>query len=276
MKIAIRLSAIISLALLMACSGQRTQPPQTNTSVPTINTFDHKPFDKLLATYVNADGLVDYPGLQKERPKLDAYLTSLAAAKPQTFVSDAERLAFWINGYNAFTLADVLDDVYGKLKSVNDIKKIFFETKNHSVAGEQLTLNQIEQQGRNFKDPRIHFALVCASISCPKLQRFAFTGDGLEGQLGKVAEEFLADINRGMRYDPAHNEIYLSSIFKWYADDFTGSNKLVARVSAEASGSDLLEAAKKYLPARPKDFLDEKKPKVKYIDYDWSLNAQKP
>ena len=276
MKIAIRLSAIISLALLMACSGQRTQPPQTNTSVPTINTFDHKPFDKLLATYVNADGLVDYPGLQKERPKLDAYLTSLAAAKPQTFVSDAERLAFWINGYNAFTLADVLDDVYGKLKSVNDIKKIFFETKNHSVAGEQLTLNQIEQQGRNFKDPRIHFALVCASISCPKLQRFAFTGGGLEGQLGKVAEEFLADINRGMRYDPAHNEIYLSSIFKWYADDFTGSNKLVARVSAEASGSDLLEAAKKYLPARPKDFLDEKKPKVKYIDYDWSLNAQKP
>ena len=276
MKIAIRLSAIISLALLMACSGQRTQPPQTNTSVPTINTFDHKPFDKLLATYVNADGLVDYPGLQKERPKLDAYLTSLAAAKPQTFFSDAERLAFWINGYNAFTLADVLDDVYGKLKSVNDIKKIFFETKNHSVAGEQLTLNQIEQQGRNFKDPRIHFALVCASISCPKLQRFAFTGGGLEGQLGKVAEEFLADINRGMRYDPAHNEIYLSSIFKWYADDFTGSNKLVARVSAEASGSDLLEAAKKYLPARPKDFLDEKKPKVKYIDYDWSLNAQKP
>ena len=276
MKIAIRLSAIISLALLMACSGQRTQPPQTNTSVPTINTFDHKPFDKLLATYVNADGLVDYPGLQKERPKLDAYLTSLAAAKPQTFVSDAERLAFWINGYNAFTLADVLDDVYGKLKSVNDIKKIFFETKNHSVAGEQLTLNQIEQQGRNFKDPRIHFALVCASISCPKLQRFAFTGGGLEGQLGKVAEEFLADINRGMRYDPAHNEIYLSSIFKWYADDFTGSNKLVARVNAEASGSDLLEAAKKYLPARPKDFLDEKKPQVKYIDYDWSLNAQKP
>lgn len=276
MKIAIRLSAIISLALLMACSGQRTQPPQTNTSVLTINTFDHKPFDKLLATSVNADGLVDYPGLQKERRKLDDYLISLAAAKPQTFVSEAERLAFWINGYNAFTLADVLDDVYGKMKSVNDSKKIFFETKKHSVAGEQLTLNQIEQQGRNFKDPRIHFALVCASISCPKLQRFAFTGVGLEGQLGKVAEEFLADINRGMRYDPAHNEIYLSSIFKWYADDFTGSNKLVARVSAEASGSDLLEAAKKYLPARPKDFLDEKKPKVKYIDYDWSLNAQKP
>ena len=276
MKIAIRLSAIISLALLMACSGQRTQPLQPNISVTPTNAFEHKPFDKLLATYVNADGLVDYPGLQKERTKLDDYLTSLAAAKPQEFSGDAERLAFWINGYNAFTLADVLDDVYGKRKSVNDIKKTFFATKKHSVAGEQLTLNQIEQKGRDVKDPRVHFALVCASVSCPKLQRFAFTGAGLEGQLGKVAEEFLADINRGMRYDPAHNEIYLSSIFKWYADDFTGSNKLVARVNAEASGSDLLEAAKKYLPARPKDFLDEKKPKVKYIDYDWSLNAQKP
>jgi hypothetical protein len=265
---------VIAALCLAACTKpQPVQPVTQAVTNPSPAVFDHKLFGDLLAAYVNEQGWVDYPGLQKERGKLEQYLTALATANPDSFPNDAERLAFWINAYNAFTLADVVDKVYGKAKSVQDVKG-FFNRKKHRIAGVELTLDEIEKQGRDLQDPRIHFAVNCASTSCPKLQRFVFTGAELESQLQKTAREFLSDITRGMNYDPNRNQVALSSIFKWYAADFTQSNAVVARLKAETSGAELLEMALKYVPVEVAQFMREKKPTVKYLDYDWSLNAQ--
>lgn len=260
---------ILAALFLTACSKSSNQSPESSSDVPA---FDHRPFDLLLTTFVGRDGWVDYDGLKKERARLDQYLAILANAKPQEFPNNAERLAFWINAYNAHTLADVLDHVYGKHKSVKDVEKEFFKTRTHNVAGEQLTLDQIEQKGRDLKDPRIHFAVNCASASCPKLQKRAYNGPELEAQLSRVAREFLADPSRGLNYQPSENTAYLSPIFKWYAADFTNENSVVARVKAEASGEELLEVVKKFIPTDVAQFFNEKKPKVDYLTYDWSLN----
>lgn len=239
--------------------------------------FHHEEFDALLAKYVNDRGWVDYPGLARDRASLDAYLLQLAAADPASFGSDSERLAFWIDAYNATTLAKVLDQVYGKAKGVKDVSG-FFTSAPRRIAGEQLTLDQIETRARHFGDPRVHFAVVCASTSCPKLQPFAFTGARLNDQLNRAAHEFLADPSRGLRLDQAHKKVYLSSIFKWYAGDFTGASggvaSLLARAKAATSGSEILTFVKKYAPPDAVRFIDQNNPSVEYSEYDWSVNAQ--
>ena len=263
--------SVVAVLCFAACSKPPSSQPVTPPSPP--STFDHNALSELLAAHVNKDGWVDYAGLQKDRAKLDAYLTTLAAATPTGFPNNAERLAFWINSYNAFILADVLDDVYGKRKSVKEIEQAFFKQKKHKIAGAELTLDEIEGRGRDLKDPRIHFAVNCASASCPKLQRQAYTGAVLDGQLSNAAREFLADSGRGLNYLPDKNIAYLSPIFKWYAADFTNANSVVARLKAEASGEELLEVAKKYIPTDVAQYFTEKKPKVDYLTYDWSLNT---
>ena len=276
MKVFLQIVLVLCLALLLAtCSKNTSVPPTTASQASAQPAFSHKAFDELLNTYVDRNGRVDYAGLQKDRPKLDQYLTTLASANPGAFPNDAERLAFWINAYNAFTLADVLESVYGKVKSVQDIKG-FFNQKKHQVVGAELTLDEIEKRGRDLNDPRIHFAVNCASASCPKLQSFAYNGAQLDFHLTRVAREFLGDNQRGMNYDPGRNRVYLSPLFKWYAADFTGSNQIVARVKAETSGAELLEVAKKFMPPDVAQFLTEKKMAVQWLEYDWSLNVQVP
>ena len=271
------------LVLLNAACSSGSKPTEqkaaalsatgATTKLRAAELFDHSAFDKLLMARVNEDGWVDYPGLQRDRAQLNEYLTTLAAAKPETFPADVERLAFWINAYNAFTLADVLDDVFHKAKGVKEVSG-FFDRKKHQVAGAELTLDEIEKHGRDLKDPRLHFAVVCASTSCPKLPRFAFTGAALDEQLTHAVRGFLADPARGLRVDKGSNQLYLSPIFKWYAGDFTMSSSLIARVKAEVSGSEVLDYVKQSASAEAVQFISEKKPKVKYLDYDWSLNAQ--
>lgn len=274
------MAVVVGLSsLLAACGGntQRAAKPNAKASADGGGAaaigFDHGALDGLLKTFVNDEGRVDYAGLQRERAKLDAYLATLSAAAPLSFGGDNERLAFWINAYNAFTLAGALDDVYKKAKGVKEVAG-FFDKKRRRVAGADLTLDEIEKRGRDLNDARIHFAVVCASTSCPKLQRFAYAGATLEEQLTRVSREFLNDPARGLKVDRGGNSIHLSSIFKWYAGDFTGSSSLLARVKAEVSGGEILEYVKKYAPEDAVKFINESKPSVKYLDYDWSLNAQ--
>jgi hypothetical protein len=274
MKTLVPIGLALMIALLsVACSKSAPEPTTTSPAQSAQPAFDHQPLDALLAQYVDKEGWVDYAGLKNERAKLDQYLATLASAKPQDFPNETERLAFWINSYNAFTLADVLDDVYGKAKSVKDVKG-FFDQKKHQIAGAELTLDEIEKRGRDLNDPRIHFAVNCASASCPKLQQFAYTGTQLDYQLTKAAREFLGDSGRGMNYDAGRNQVYLSPIFKWYAADFTGANPLMARVKAEVSGAEMLEVAKKYMPPDAVNFLTAKNVEVKWLEYNWALNVQ--
>ncbi|MFN0121489.1 MAG: DUF547 domain-containing protein [Blastocatellia bacterium] len=273
------LLAALSLAtLLAACAAPQpvapAAPEKPKTAVAATPAFDHAALDQLLAARVNNGGWVDYKGLRADRAKLDAYLNTLATADPAAMAGDAERLAFWINAYNGFTLADALDEIHGKRAGVKGIDETFFRGKKHRVAGQELTLDQIERNGRDLKDPRIHFAVVCASASCPKLQSFAYTGAQLHEQLDNAAREFLADTARGMRLDRERRRVILSPIFKWYAADFTGGAALLARAKAQLSGGEILEYVRKYAAADDAQFIAERNPTVDYLEYDWSLNAQ--
>jgi hypothetical protein len=241
-----------------------------------LSTVDVSDYDQLLHNYVTDQGWVDYAGLTRERGALNRFLEQLAKASPNSFKNDTERLAFWINSYNAFTLADAMDTVYGKHQSVRQVSG-FFDGRRHSVAGENLTLDEIENRGRDLHDPRIHFAIVCASASCPRLQRFAYTGEALTEQLDQAARGFFADHNRGLRFDPEKNTLRVSPILKWYAGDFTGTSpgtsSVWARVKATVSGNELLDFIARYAPRDVADRIKRNPPKLHYFDYDWSLNS---
>jgi pyrimidine-specific ribonucleoside hydrolase len=225
-------------------------------------------YDRLLRTYVTEDGWVDYPGLGRERAVVDRFLRALDKASPNDFKNKRETLAFWINAYNAFTLGDALDSVYGKHRSVRDVPG-FFDGRKHAVAGQQLTLDDIERRGRDLGDPRIHFAIVCASSSCPKLRRFAYTAEKLESQLDRVAKEFLADPNRGLRFDAKTNDLYVSPILEWYRGDFVGGRDKEAGKTDRA----MLAFIAKYAPADAAQHIRDHPPELHYFDYDWSLNS---
>jgi hypothetical protein len=138
----------------------------------------------------------------------------------------------------------------------------FFNGRKHLVGGEHLTLDEIETRGRNLHDPRIHFAIVCASTSCPKLQRFAYKREILNSQLDQAARLFFGDRNRGLRFDSEKNELYVSPILKWYAGDFTG-----------ASGESVLNFISKYALADVANRIKVSPPSLHYFEYDWSLNS---
>jgi hypothetical protein len=272
-----RISVIAALVLFSSsgCAYGRSEWTETR-QTEKRSAYDTSDYDRLLRTYVNEKGWVDYSGLARERPALDHFLQQLASVAPNEFKDSPETLSFWINTYNAYTLADVLDTVYGKHKSVREVNG-FFDGRKHAVAGAQLTLDEIEKRGRDLHDPRIHFAIVCASTSCPKLQRFAYTGEALDRELDQAAREFLADANRGLRFNPERNELYGSPIFEWYAGDFTGSSSeagnLWARAKATVSGNELLEFIAKYAPSEVAQRIKENRPAVHYFSYDWSLNS---
>ncbi|MCI0404355.1 MAG: DUF547 domain-containing protein [Acidobacteria bacterium] len=281
-----RLFWALTMSLVMAGAyvlSRRTQSPQMQAEAgpgaaprAVRESFDHSDFERLLEQYVDEEGWVDYAALKRERTELDAYIERLAAARPDSLAKD-ERLALYINAYNAFTLADALDTVYGKAVGVKEVSG-FFNGKRHAFGGEELTLDEIESRGRNLGDPRIHFAVVCASTSCPKLQRFAYTGAQLDQQLDRATREFLADPARGLRVDAGRDRVYLSSIFKWYAGDFTGAqsgaSRLLARTKAVVSGGEITGYVRAYAPPEAQLFLDAGSPGVHYLDYDWTLNSQ--
>lgn len=239
---------------------------------------DQSALSGLLARHVNAEGWVDYAGLRQERPALQSYLDTLRNVDAARLPSDAARLAFWINAYNAFTLNDVLEYVDGKTDSVKKVNG-FFDKNKHPIAGKSLTLDEIERRGRNLRDPRIHFAINCASGSCPKLQPFAYTGPELDRQLNRVTSEFFADPGRGLRLQKNENTVSLSPILEWYAGDFSGTTsatgQFLSRARAAISGDNVLEFVVNHVGQDVASYIRRQRPTVKYLDYDWTLNSQK-
>ena len=229
--------------------------------------FDHSKFDQILKQYVDDKGLVDYNGISKD-PRFKEYMESLSSAKTDEMSRDGQ-LAFWINAYNAVTIDKVIK--WKPKKSVRETlipgvwtSTKFFTTRDHVVAGKQLSQDDIENDilRKEFKEPRIHFAIVCASSSCPPLARFAFTEKDVQTQLEQVTRKYI-NSPRGTRIDEAKNTLYLSKLFDWYAGDFIFK-----------SGS-VLAFIKPYLSKETLAFL-EQKPKISYIYYNWALNAKAP
>jgi len=230
-------------------------------------TFDHSKFDQILKQYVDDKGLVDYNGISKD-PRFKEYMESLRSAKAEELSKNGQ-LAFWINAYNAVTINKVIR--WKPKKSVRETlvpgvwtSTKFFTTQDHIVAGRHLSQDDIENDilRKRLKDPRIHFAIVCASSSCPPLAKFAFTEEDVQTQLEEETRKYI-NSSRGTRIDHAENTLYLSKLFDWFAGDF------------QFKSGTVLEFIKPYVGKDAMAFL-ERNPNISYIYYDWALNAKEP
>ena len=221
----------------------------------------HSSYGDLLKKYVSA-GVVDYQGFKNDEHTLDQYLALLNSTNPEK-LSQNDGLAYYINTYNAYTVKLILDN-FKDGQPVKSIKKIGgFFTKPWSIkfvkaGGKIYSLDNIEHDIIRpiYKDSRVHFAVNCASQSCPPLIAVPYTGETLDQQLDTNTKSF---INNKTHNYMKGNTLYISSIFKWFAEDF---------------GDDPISYFKKYAQGELQELLHKAdgKIKVKYLDYDWSLN----
>ncbi len=220
--------------------------------------IDHAVWDALLKKAVK-NGRVDY-GVLKDDPSLAAYLDAVAKTDPASIADAKDRLAFWINAYNAHTVAAVLAHWPG-ITSVSTAYPDFgfFKNQDKVVGGTKYALNEIENEiiRKQFKDPRVHAALNCASVSCPPIAAFAFLGAQLDAQLDQTMRGFANDPDRNQIKADADTAM-LSQIFNWYGDDFK---------SVGGPKAFLL----KFVDGDRKAAL-EKATKVDFLPYDWNLN----
>ncbi|MGE3801870.1 MAG: DUF547 domain-containing protein [Candidatus Kapaibacterium sp.] len=215
-------------------------------------------FDQLLSSNV-ANGRVDYSAFKKSEA-FASFLESLASADPSSMSTDGQ-LAFWINAYNAMVIKNVNDNP--GIKQPLDVAG-FFEKKTFTVAGKSLTLNDIENNivRPTFKEPLIHFGLVCAALSCPPLIPKAYTAENVRSLLAENARKYLADTKQN-KWDAKTKTLSLSKIFEWYKVDF-GDND-----------AGLIAFAKQYGPESMKSGLEAAgNAKVKFLEYDWTLNKK--
>jgi hypothetical protein len=209
-------------------------------------------WNQLLSEYVSAEGQVDYAGLKSETARLKEYLNDLAMNTPEDNWTREKKMAYWINAYNAFTVKLILDNY--PLGSIMDLKagKVW-DWEWIELGDKTYTLNDIEHKilRARFKDPRIHFAVNCASKSCPPLMNKAWTESNLEEELDKRTRNFIND--------PLYNKITekkveISKIFEWYSEDFPS---LIDFLNQYSQRQVSLSA------------------KIAYLPYDWSLNSWK-
>ena len=223
----------------------------------------HESYDELLQKYVDGDGLVDYAELKNERAKLRSYLDMLASNRPKDSWTRNQKLTYWINAYNAFTLELILKHYpVSSIKDIGAAIKIPFintpwDIKFINIDDEEYDLNNIEHGiiRKEFNEPRIHFALVCAAVSCPKLQNRAYVPEKLDEQLTKAAKEFLSNPKKNEFISPDKAE--LSKIFNWYGGDFKEETSLIGYIN-------------QYAPIKLEEDAD-----IDWKDYNWDLNEQK-
>lgn len=246
-------------AILLALLAAAPRPARAD-ATPAPTAFDHSVWTELLQTYVDEDGMVAYRRLEAEaKARRAAYLNRLAEFDP-SLLPPKERMAFWLNAYNAAVVNGILA---GQSPEGVLSRKRFFGWYTIRIAGRDRTLDEIENAilRKEFHDPRIHMALVCGASSCPRLRREAYVGARLDEQLDDQARWFVNDPRRN-RIDPVIDQLELSSIFKWFAADFDGELGVREFVARYASWPDQAALARR--TAVP----------VRYLDYDWTLNAQ--
>ncbi|MFI5134355.1 MAG: DUF547 domain-containing protein [Chitinophagales bacterium] len=212
----------------------------------------HQAWNELLTKYVSDKGVANYKAMMNEKGKLQSYLQMLGENPPQTAWPESEQMAYWINAYNAFTVKLILD--HYPVKSIRDIDGGKpWDDPFITIGGEKYSLNNIEHDilRTQFNDPRIHFAINCASKSCPRLLNEAYTAVQLDQQLNAQAKEFVNDPSKNKI---TTNSVQLSSIFDWYKDDFTKKGTLIDFLNQYSSIKIQSTAT------------------ISFLNYDWSLN----
>jgi hypothetical protein len=235
--------------------------------------------DSLLARIVR-DGRVDYGrlGEKREQGDLARALARAGAVDPKTLARwpEASRLAFYLNVYNLATLDLVARERAlrgGRLKSIQEIPAAWSRPR-WPVAGTPRTLDEIEHQivRKEFFEPRIHMALVCASVSCPALRPVPYDGTMLERQLEEASRAFVRDGSRN-QFAPSGGRVRISKIFEWYGGDFVGAyrDSALERRYGTKEGA-VLAFAIRYLPGEVVDRLRRERVELEYLPYDWGLN----
>lgn len=232
---------------------------------------DHRLFTEVLTKHVRA-GFVDYKHLCTDQ-RLDQYIQALAVASPEIIALEGDRLAFWINAYNAYTLKVICDNY--PLKSIRDLhrggllisallKKSIWDKDLVIVGRKKLSLNTIEHGiiRKRFNEPRVHFALVCASESCPPLRSEAFEREKVDEQLNNQAMKFLSDPTKN-HFDISKKVAHISPIFDWFSGDFGKSDTSILFFIAKFLPDNIANAIRR----------DPAAWKIKYTEYNWSLNS---
>ena len=222
-------------------------------------TFAHSIFDSLLKDHVDGDGWVDYAALRSDESKLDRYLQSLGHVDFDRLGRN-EKLALLINAYNAFTLRLILDHYpVNSIKDIPDAER--WDAKRWNVGGNTWSLNQIEHEQirPKFVEPRVHFALVCAAVGCPKLRNEAYQAGRIDEQLDDQTR-YVHTHDRWFEFDAPKGVVRLTKLYDWYGGDFK-----------QVAGS-VLDFAARYSPELKRVIDGGTKPRIEWLNYDWKLN----
>lgn len=252
-------SVLLGSTLLASAASAGTLEPKV---VAPAGAFPFAEYDALLKKYVDAQGRVDYYALKaNDAGTLERLYAILAATgpdkTPNLYKGKNAALAYYVSAYNVLVWKNVIDSL-PKLKRVDQGLYSFFRNPEFQVNGAEVDLDDLEKKiiRPRFKDGRIHFALNCASGGCPKLPRDAFTPDNVQAQLDTESKRFCTE-RRNVEFDPTTKALKLSMIFKWYKDDFGGSDMST------------ITFINKY---RPADAQLPPDAKISYMDYDWRMN----
>lgn len=238
------------------------------------------------------DGQVDYRALKADRELLDRYVISLGDVEPEAYDSwsEREKIAFWLNAYNAVTLKVVIDHYpiekkllpQGLIFPLNSIQQIPGQWKGitHRVLGEERTLDEIEHQilRKRFNEPRIHMALVCAARGCPPLRPEPYVAGRLDAQLNDQTRRFLSNPLK-FQVDWEEGIVELSPIFKWFGEDFLrGFGPPPEETFGPRSDTEraVLAFVAGYMGPEKRQFLRQGNYRIRYLGYDWSLNEREP
>lgn len=260
-RVCLRRPALIALGLSIAILGVRAG------AYP----MDYAPLKRVHARFVTAGGLVDYAGLKKDPSDLLAFLKQAAKRSPLSDPGDFRgrnaALAYWINAYNAWMMKAVIDAY--PVGSVNDIGKnpTVFDARGRVCGGADLSLNEIEQRivRKQFLEPRVHFALNCASMGCPWLPREPYDPARLDAQLDRDARRFFA-IPERLSVDFASRTVSVSPILQWYRDDFLAWLTKVKGIRKPT----ILDFVKLYAPGSVAGRIGPTY-RLKTLEYDWRL-----
>ncbi len=252
----------ILIGLIMALTACSGGPVSFAPSNPIHHgDFSHRLLRQVFETHVH-DGVVDYAGIRQD-DRFAAYLAQLDRIDPNALPTRQDRLAFWINAYNAFAIQGILNR-YSPSNFVGRYR--YFIRQQHRVGGETINLYDLERQMliRQFHEPRVHFAIVCASLSCPKLQAWTYESEELDRQLDAVAKQFINDPTRN-RFDRERKVASLSMIFRWFDTDFSAAaGSLSAYLAHYLDDPDLARE------------LTQPGYRIEFLDYDWGLNGIHP
>ncbi|TDI88536.1 MAG: DUF547 domain-containing protein [Candidatus Dadabacteria bacterium] len=292
-----KIGLIVILALFLV--SLLIQPAQNSFTIISYgleevktDSFDHSyaTYNSLLKRYV-INARVNYEGFINSRAEFETFLRALGSVDENVFESwtEEQRLAFWINAYNAFTIKAIIDHYpikrsftlvgifYAPSDSILQIKGVWTKLQFRAL-GNMVTLEEIEHETlrKKFNEPRIHMAINCASISCPDLRNEAYTPEKLEEQLADASTNFVNNPDKGVYVNEQSGKVKLSKIFKWFGDDFInnyGSKKLFNNYSLKENA--VLNFTSEYIESEEvKEYLMNNKLKIGYLGYDWHLNEQ--